>query len=102
MHDVPNFSVMWNLPTESFHLCQEGVTKMVVRRLLEETTNRVAVAIFADWGGKYEVMKVFSESSRRTRRIKTADLKGSEFGLLLYTAFPVLVEILEDHPDGHW
>ena len=103
LHDVGDrFSIIWNLPTEEFHLCKEGVAKTIIKRLLEDSTSKTAKEIHARWSEIYERTKVFSETARRTRRIATGDMKGSEFGVVLFSAFPSLVSILDEYRIGHW
>ena len=103
MHDVgDDFSIIWNLPTEEFHLCKEGITKTIIKRLLEDSTSKIAKEIHARWSEVYERTKVFTETARRTRRIATGDMKGSEFGVVLFAAFPSLVLILQEYNVEHW
>ena len=96
------FSIVWSLPPDEFHLVKEGLTKLIVKRLFEDSSTRTSKAIFTRWNMAYELCRVFTESARRTRKIATGSMKGSEFGVLVYSAFPVLVEILEDYEAGHW
>ena len=98
----PPFSVIWDIPTEEFHLCKEGITKLLVKRLLEDSKAKTAKKIKAEWSEIYENTRVFSETARRTRQISTSQMKGSEFGVLLFSAFPSLVVILERYKTGHW
>lgn len=103
LHDVgDHFSVIWNIPTEEFHLTKEGVTKTIIRRLFEDTVADYARDILTRWTTVYESTRVFSETARRTRPISTGTMKGSEFGVILFSAFPVLVDILQDYQFLHW
>ena len=83
-------------------MCKEGLTKTIIKRLLEDSTSKTAKEILRRWTEVYERTKVFSETARRTRRIATGDMKGSEFGVVLFSAFPALVNILEDYKFDHW
>ena len=97
-----NFSVIWNIPTEEFHLCKEGLAKTLIKRLFEDSNTQNSREILKRWNQMYESTRVFSESARRTRTIATGTMKGSEFGVVLFTAFPALVMLLEEYKIDHW
>ena len=90
------------MPTEEFHLCKEGIAKTLIKRLFEDSSTEMSRAIMKKWSAIYESTRVFSESARRTRTIATGTMKGSEFGVVLFTAFPALVKLLDDYKVDHW
>ena len=83
-------------------MCKEGMTKLIVSRLFEQTKAATAKRIFAEWSEVYENTRVFTETARRSRKITTKNMKGSEFGVLLFAAFPSLILQLEDYQTGIW
>ena len=96
------FNVMWNVPCEEFHLLREGVGKLLLKRLFEDSNTAVSRAIFAQLDAAYQACAVFSETPRCSRKITTAKLKGSELGFLINSAFPYLVKLLSGHAEPHW
>ena len=103
LYDIgEHFSIIWNVPTEEFHLCKEGVTKGIIKRLFEDSSTQTSREILRLWTDIYERTRVFSETARRTRRIASGQMKGSEFGVILFAAFPALVMLLDDYQTEHW
>ena len=96
------FSLVWSVPTEEFHLVKEGVGRLIVKRLFEQSKTAEAKEIHAQWSALYEASKVFSEIPRCTRKIATGSLKGAELGVIVYSAFPSLVRMLDNRRGDHW
>lgn len=90
--------MMKNCPYDEFHLLFEGLTKLIIKRLFEASNTNTSRAVMTRWREALDLTSTFSESARRPRKIETGKLKGSEFGFILHTGFPVLVDILEDIP----
>ena len=92
------FDIVYDMPPEEFHLLYEGLTKMMLQRML--TQSRYAKHVQAKATALYRNMKVFSETPRFPRKLNPGDLKGSEFAVILYSLFPSLaMDILEDKTD---
>ena len=85
---------MYSAPPDSFHLIKEGVGKMIIFRLFEQSDTKETRDILLEWSTAYESMKVFSETARCTRQIAVSGMKGNELGICIYAAFPLLVNIL--------
>ena len=83
-------------------MCKEGISKLLVKRLFEDSKAKTAKKIMAEWSEIYENTRVFSETARRTRKINTGQMKGREFVVILFAAFPSLVVILERYKTGLW
>ena len=96
------FDVIFHAPSDEFHLLKEGLTKMMIRRLLEDSNTMVTREIREEWSYYYEIMTVGSEMARCTKTINTASMKGNELGQVLYSAFPVLAQILDRHQSDRW
>ncbi len=102
LHDVgPPFSIIHSVPLEEFHLLKEGLTKKIMQRLFEQSSTVHSRAIFSLWSEVMIRTPVFSEMSRRSGKLTTGQMKGSEFGLILYTGFTALLDILKDFA-GYW
>ena len=78
------------------------VANVLVSNCRIKQKTKIAKEIHARWSEVYERTKVFTETARRTRRIATGDMKGSEFGVVLFAAFPSLVLILQEYNVEHW
>lgn len=103
MYEVPlPFDPIWHCPTEEFHLLKEGLTKMMVKRLFETRSTKESREVFQTWSTLYQGMCVFSETPRYTRNISTSKMKGCELGIIMYSAFPSLVELMVNRKDDFW
>ena len=103
LHEIPPpFSMMWNVPIEEFHLIKEGVGRPMVQRLFEKSNTNESRQIHAQWTAQYEAAKIFYEIPRCTRSIYTSKLKGAELGVLVMSAFPSLVHLLNNRKKDHW
>ena len=103
LYEVPApFSVTWSLPAEEFHLIKEGVGRLMVKRMFEQTNTKEAKRIHSQWSAQFEAARVFSEIPRCTRTIDTGKLKGAELGLIVMGAFPSLVHLLEGRKADYW
>ena len=87
---------------EHFHLCLEGMTKMMIRRMFEDSKTNESKALLKRWDHDYMEMRVFHETPRATRNIETKKLKGSELGTVAYSAFPALIPLLRGRLRHHW
>ena len=98
------FDVVFHAPYEEFHLIKEGIGKLLIKRLFEDSKTKTSKAILLQWSSAYESMPVMSETPRCARKIHTGSLKGCELGVIIYSAFPVLVDILDNYPtqEDHW
>ena len=99
----PPFDVVFHAPYEEFHLVKEGVGKQIIKRLFEQSKTKASKAIHVKWSSAYEAMAVFTETPRCSRKIHTGSLKGCELGVVIYSTFPVLVDILQTpQTEDHW
>lgn len=84
------FDLVWQTPPELFHLMDEGLTKLMLGRLLfqrdsaesRDTVNRLQMI--------YSNIRVFSETPRRSRTLLFSKLKGAEFHLLTLSVLPLI------------
>ena len=76
------FHVMFSAPSDEFHLIKEGVGKLIIKRMLEDTNTVLTREIMMEWSTAFECMAVFSETPRYTRQISTGSMKGSELGIV--------------------
>ena len=90
------------MPPEDFHLNKEGLAKMFIKRLMEETNTVESRAVLEEWNDAYGAAALVYELGRCTRKIATGGFKGSEFGVLLHSAFPCLIDIMSDKAGDHW
>ena len=75
---------------------------MMIRRLFEDSNTMLTRDIREEWSYHYEVMTVSSEMPRCTNNINTSSMKGNELGLVLYSSFPVLAQILDRLESERW
>ena len=76
LFDLNDFDVIWDVPIEEFHLCKEGITKLMMDRMFNSAAE-ATVRLLGQFSRMYCRLQVFSETSRRTREIKLKQLKGS-------------------------
>ena len=101
--EIPEpFDIIFHAPSDEFHLVKEGVAKMMIRRLFEDSNTMLTRDIREEWSYHYEVMTVCSEMPRCTNSINTSSMKGNELGLVLYSSFPVLAQILDRLESERW
>ena len=96
------FNVIFHAPSDEFHLVKEGVGKMLIKRLFEDSRTVLTREIMSAWSTSYEGMLVFTETARYTRFIDTGAMKGNELGIVIYASFPVLVAILAQQESERW
>lgn len=95
LYDVdPPFCITRSIPVEEFHLLKEGLTKSIMKRLFEDSCTVTSRAIFSEWQEVMERLAVFSEMSRRPGKLNTGNMKGSEFGLVLFAGFLPLIDVM--------
>lgn len=101
--DVPGFDIVHDCPTDPLHNLHLGVA----RRLFSRTFMTPGPGIKAfmrrrqkldRFDSQFPQCKVTSEQTRKPRAF-SAFWKGSEFKSLTVTHFPLLLQILEHHPD---
>ena len=88
--DLPNFDIIYDVPLDEFHLIKEGIIRRMLSAMFVDTTHRDSKEILRRLSRCWEVLKVFSESARRTDKLRIPQLKGSELGVMGYTVFPHL------------
>ena len=99
LYTIPRpFSVVWSVPVEQFHLLYEGLAKMFIVRLFIDSAPSESRDIFAEWN---QMTAVFSETPRRARKI-TGQMKGAEYAVMSFTAFPTLVLLMQDRDADYW
>lgn len=112
--DLPGFNIVHDVPLDEFHLIKEGLVKMAVTRLFR--ANRAANEVKKKFNRRYLKMRTFKDSPRRTRSLNNLpDFKGAtnmctspsltvdkylilfpdqhagtEYGILVFSAFPYL------------
>lgn len=96
------FSLIDHMPPEPFHLVHEGLTKLMLKRLFEDSSTVESREILARWENGILDMYVFQETPRCTRRISTGQMKGSEYATIALSAFPALIPILRRRQKQHW
>lgn len=102
--DLPGFDPIWDVPIEEFHLIKEGLTKLMMERMLDFSNTDETRRIKKELSDAYAATMVFSETSRRARPItRFAQFKGSELGTLTFSAFPTLfADIMRNDNYAHW
>ena len=88
------------IPPEEFHLIKEGITKLLIFRLLESSKNAATKALLQRISTLFRSASACSETPRRTADISSAQMKGCELGLVAFVAFPVLVGVLDEHGES--
>ena len=96
------FDVVHHIPPEEFHLLKEGLGKLLIKRMLEDSTAEDARTLFKAWNSEYQATAVFHETPRCSRTIATGQLKGSELGVLIFSAFPSLLKLMDDCVGPKW
>ena len=79
--------IVWGLPLDEFHLVKEGLTKLMLSRMLWTTQHRESRDLHNKMNLAYRNMAVLSEMPRRTRSIQQ-HMKGSELGVIAMSLFP--------------
>lgn len=103
MYSIPApFDVVFSIPLDEFHLIKEGIAKVMIRRLFEDSNTEECRAIFEAWNGSYQATTVFSETPRCSRNISTGKLKGSEMTVLIHSTFPYLIEVMSQGRAPFW
>lgn len=103
LYDLPEpFDIVYSIPTESFHLLQVGIAKQIISRLFEDTSTAESRRIMLAWSTTYQTCAVFTETPRCSRKINTGRMNGSEMGVMVYSAFPSLVQLMKDRILDHW
>ena len=74
--DHPGFHLLWSMPLDEFHLLKEGLTKCMLDRMVYMSSAKAAKDMRDKLNQAYSSMKVLSETSRRPRELKLAQLKG--------------------------
>ena len=103
LYDLPRpFDIIFSLPLDEFHLAKEGLGKMFIRRLFEDSVTVDSRAIFKQWNASYQATSVVSEIPRCSRNVSTGQLKGSELSVLIHSTFPHLVELMQEGTLDFW
>ena len=101
--DLPEpFCPVTHMAPESFHLVFEGLTKLKIKRLFEDSNTIESGQVLDEWQFAIQDMFVFSETPRTTTEVKTGEMKGSEFGTIALSAFPALLTIMKGRRRQHW
>ncbi len=88
------FDVVWDMPPEEFHLIKEGVTKQILYRMFVNRESTTALGLLAALNQAYKNLQIFTETPRKPRNIDVLRMKGSEFGTIGMSVFPVLFKDL--------
>ncbi len=90
LYDLENFNIIWQIPIDVFHLCFEGITKQMLKRMFVSHNTVESRGILAETSFLYRKMRVLTEIARRTRALKIPELKGSELCLITLTLLPTM------------
>ena len=96
------FDIIYHIPPEEFHLLKEGVGKLLIKRMLEDSKAADAKDLYKAWNKEYMATAVFHETPRSSRAISSAQMKGSELGVLIFSAFPCLLTLMGDLEGPKW
>ncbi len=102
VYDMPHVDYIWGLPLDIFHLGYEGITKKMLERMFTKRDTVQSRKYLARLNHYYTKMFVFSETARKARKIKVANLKGNELGLITLSVLPVLALQVIDDKKPHW
>ncbi len=102
IYDLPHVDYIWGLPLDVFHLCYEGITKLMLVRIFVKRKTKQAKRYLKSLNHYYTSMRVFSETPRRTRAISVKNLKGNELGVITLSVLPVLALNVIDDKKAHW
>ena len=87
LYDLEGFDVVWQVAVDVFHLCYEGVTKLMLKRMF---IARYTVDTLQDLNIHYKRMRVFTETARATKTIQVLAFKGNELAVLTLSVMPFL------------
>ncbi len=102
VYDMPHVDYIWGLPLDIFHLGYEGITKTMLKRMFVKRDTVQSRKYLARLNHYYTKMRVFSETARKAKVIKVANLKGNELGLITMSVLPVLALQVIDDKKPHW
>ena len=102
VYDLPDVHYVWGLPLDVFHLCFEGITKLMLVRMFVKRTTKESKMVLSQLSHYYENSKVFSEMASTTRPIRVKQFKGNELRVLTMSAFPILCLFIIEKKTNHW
>ena len=99
---MPNFNIIFDVVMDEFHLCKEGIAKLMLKRLFEDSQKSECKDIYNEWNNAYQATSVTSEIPRCSRNISTGKLKGSELTALIHSTFPFLLKVMQQGTYSYW
>ncbi len=102
LYDITNFDFIWGLAIDVFHICFEGISKLMLVRLFVLRTSKEFRELLMEISFMYEGTRVFSETARKTRRIQVKMMKGNELAVLTLSIFPAIVFCIIEGNTNYW
>ncbi len=90
LYDLEGFDVVWQVAVSVLYLCYEGVTKLMLKRMLIDRNTMESRQLLQDLNIHYKGMRVFTETARATRTIQVLAFKGNELAVLTPSFMPFL------------
>ena len=102
LYRLANFNIIFDVVMDEFHLCKEGLAKLMLKRMFEDSTAVECRNIYHEWNNAYQATSVLSEIPRCARNISTGKLKGSELTVLIHSTFPFLIKVMQQGTYKYW
>ena len=102
LYDLEGFDVVWQVAIDVFHLCYEGVTKLMLKRMFIARNTVESRQLLQDMNIHYKAMRVFTETARATRTIQVLAFKGNELAVLMLSVMPFLALKLMTRDTAPW
>ncbi len=93
---------MWDVAIDVFHLCYEGITKLILRRMFVVRCTVESRNLLAELNAYYTEMRVFSETARPSRRIQVMAFKGNELAVFTLSVLPFMALKLMTRATAPW
>ena len=102
LYDITNFDFIWGMAIDVFHICFEGISKLMLVRLFVLRTSKESRELLAEISFMYVGTRVFTETARKARRIQVKMLKGNELAVLTLSVFPAIVFCIIEGNTNYW
>ncbi len=102
LYDLEGSDVVWHVAVDVFHLCYEGVTKLMIKRMFIARNTVESRQLLQDLNIHYKGMRVFTEIARATRTIQVLAFKGNKLGVLTLSVMPFLAIKLMTRDTAPW
>ncbi len=102
LYDITGFDFIWGVAIDIFHLCFEGISKVMLIRLFVLRKTKDSRQLLADVSLLYEGIRVFTETARKSRKVQVKMLKGNELSVLTLSIFPAIVYNVIEGDTNYW